>query len=155
MKLNLGVVDFPYATPPATEKNPDKVDPAHVSTGDVAVWLENRYHIMESFFHYHEEGIAKAVTESYEGAFENIIMGAPRPENMLAQAEQFIEVKFREFLSLGQIELMGIPGVPTTAAMRGVSHRFKNKRNPQGARPSFIDTGLYESAFKAWFEDVE
>jgi hypothetical protein len=39
------------------------------------------------------------------------------------------------------------------AATAGVNHRKKKpyaKANP--ARPAFVDTGLYQSAFRAWVE---
>jgi len=49
-----------------------------------------------------------------------------------------------------EVEKLGIPGVPTKAALRGVNHRLKHPYRRRGARPSFVDTSLYMSSFKAW-----
>jgi hypothetical protein len=64
-----------------------------------------------------------------------------------------IEERFKDFLSLQEMDKLGVPGVPTEAAKKGKSSRFKRRRSKGGApRPSFIDTGLYQSSFKAWVD---
>lgn len=148
--LHLGVVDMPYAH-----------DPKGTSTGDVAEILEVRYHVMEVFFELHRHDIAADLEHSVAGAIEALMQGAP-PENSspFGRAEAEIEKRFKNFLDSQEIERMGIPGVPTQAALDGVSHRFKNPRYMKKGkklvkrqrRPSFIDTGLYEASMKAWFE---
>ena len=150
VSLHLGVVDMPYAH-----------DPKGTSTGDVAEILEARYHVMEVFFELHRNEIAADMEKSVAGAIDTLMAGAP-PQNAspFAGAESGIERRFKDFLLTREIETLGIPGVPTQAALDGVSHRFKNPRYVRKGkklvkrprRPSFIDTGLYETAMKAWFE---
>lgn len=162
-RLHLGVIDLPYVNYNAPQPivltkrgKPKKKQPAPVynktgmTTGRLARILEDKYHIMESFWKMHEVNILNYMHSAMEGSLKNIMAGAPPAGNPLMQAESAIESRFKQFLSLNEIEGMGIAGVPTFAAMRGVNHRLKLKRGPP--RPSFIDTGLYESSFKAWFD---
>ena len=165
-KLHLGVVDIPYVDGPtkirrhvsrarsrrhdaAMEGGPSPS--GGVTTGDVAGWLENRYHIMELFFETHHQEITALLTEAMAGQLENLLAGGSSVEiNPLAGGTEEIENLFRKFLSDREVETLGIPGVPTQAALKGVSARFKSGYNPKGRRPSFIDTGLYEASFRAW-----
>jgi len=149
-KLYLGVIDLPYTESGQT-------------TGDVAEILEGKYKVMESYFEAHKDKIAKSLENSLQGAIESLSMGAPIA-SPFSSAESFIDKDFRNFLSMSEIENLGIPGVPTQAALDGVSHRFKNPRYKyvgkgknrtkvkRSRRPSFIDTGLYQSSMKAWFK---
>ena len=156
LTLNLGVADIPYTY--VTAGAPP------VTTGDVAGWLENKYHVMEIFAEeVGSEAIARAFERSAGLALEAVLSGAPVGSvTPYASAETEIEEAFRQFLSLGIMEGLGYPGVPTQAALDGVSHRFKSKLNrvsrkqraagvTKGVRrPSFIDTGAYEQSFRAW-----
>ena len=149
--LHLGVVDLPYNTNDGT------------TTGDVAGYLEDKYHILEVFTEAEHPLIASAVENSLKGAIENLMMGAPNVNNPFEQAADDITTAMKNFLSSQEVERMGIPGTPTQAALDGINHRFKNPRgkyktkkgkrtfvkNPR--RPSFIDTGLYQTTLKAWF----
>lgn len=162
--LHLGVVDIPYVDgPPAIKKLVSRARSRRhdaslhgssgggVTTGDVANFLEARYHVMELFWETHHEDITALLTESMAGQLENLLSGAPFSEvNPLAGGTDEIENLFRKFLSDREVENLGIPGVPTQAALKGVSARFKSGYNPKGRRPSFIDTGLYEASFRAW-----
>jgi hypothetical protein len=166
--LHLGVVDIPYVDGPAAikklvsrigrrrdrtlDENTEGLGSKRgVTTGDVAGWLEDRYHIMELFFEAHHDDITRLLTESIAGQLENLLAGAPFNDlNPLAGGTEEIENLFRKFLSDREVEGLGIPGVPTQAALDGVSARFKSGYNPKGRRPSFIDTGLYEASFRAW-----
>jgi hypothetical protein len=146
-KLHLGVIDIPYKEESQT-------------TGEVAEILEARYKVMESYFESHKLDIAKAMENSVAGALENLMLGGPVDASPFVAAESFIDADFRKFLSSSEIEKLGIPGVPTQAALDGVSHRFKNpryvkvrgKKVKRPRRPSFIDTGLYQSSMKSWFK---
>jgi hypothetical protein len=138
-KLHLGVVDLPYANGGKT-------------TGEVAQILEDKYHVMELFV---EEigltAITDALEKSAKDALADLIGGAPVSGlSLTLAAEEEIAAAFRVFLD--QQELDGVvPGVPTQASLKGVNHRFKRpyvKTNP--ARPSFIDTGLYQASARAW-----
>jgi hypothetical protein len=149
-KLHLGVVDLPYTESGQT-------------TGEVAEILEGKYKVMESYFEAHKSQITKSMENAVQGAIENLLLGAPISSPYSA-AESFIDKDFRKFLSMSEIENIGIPGVPTQAALDGVSHRFKNPKYTyvgkgknrtkvkRPRRPSFIDTGLYQSSMKSWFE---
>lgn len=145
--LHLGVIDIGYGQARRTAKI------AVETTGDVAEWLENKYHIFEVFFESHGQEIADALAQSLADQIADIAAGAPVPSDPLQDAEQSIEASFKKFLSSQEIEGFGIPGVPTKAALKGVNHRFKHpyaKGNPR--RPSFIDSGLYQASFRIWMD---
>ena len=64
-----------------------------------------------------------------------------------------VEEMFKDFISSGEAERVGVAGAPTAAALRGVNHRLLHpyaKANPR--RVSFRDTGLFQSSFKAWVD---
>jgi hypothetical protein len=146
-KLHLGIIDIPYKEESTT-------------THEVAMILEQKYGVMGAYFESHKQAIAGSMEESVVGALESLLMGAPTGGSPFASAETFIEQDFKHFLSSSEIEKLGISGVPTQAALDGVSNRFKNPRykNVNGKkvkrprRPSFIDTGLYQANMKAWIE---
>ena len=149
--LHMGVLDIPYAKR------------GGVTTFQIATWLEEKYHIMETFYNLHQNDVVLASIEnSLKGALENLALGGPLNDNMYQSAGDKITSSFKLFLSASEIESQGIPGVPTQAALDGVNHRMKNPygkwvkrgkkkkfvRNPR--RPSFIDTGTYQSTSISW-----
>ena len=141
--LNLGTLDLPYA------------DEEGKSTGDVAEILEQRYHIMEFFWEIHGEECANDLAQGFAGALENQLLGGPAPDDLYAEGYAKIEERFRDFLT--NRELDGVGGtqgyqIPTAAALRGVSHRFAHPYARRPSRPSFIDTSLFETSFRAWIE---
>lgn len=161
--LHLGVVDFPYVkhvAPPqrrvAVKTRKGGKPTAFTAppsggetTGDVATWLEDKYHVMEVFFE--EAGvdsIRKAIEHSAEMAVEALILGNQAPGlTLTSQAETEIKQAFDVFITL-QLADGIIPGVPTQAALKGVNHSLLHpyaKSNPE--RPSFRDTGTYRGAF--------
>lgn len=165
MELVFGVVDIPYveyddqgrpkkakkvskkrkATKPIKPKMPKSV-----STGDVAESLEKRYHIMREFYRMNEEFIHTEVVRSLEGAIVNLIISGILPEGQtgLDEAHEAIAERFRKFLDAEDMAASGVSGVPTRAALEGINHRLKLMKGPR--RPSFIDTGQYQAAFKSW-----
>lgn len=173
MILHLGVVDVPYAStfynkaPKASKtlrhgaaKRPtrDVAGSNTKTTGDVAEILEAKYHVMEAFFDaLGADVIAASLEHSLDDAIKDIQAGAPaKGLSVTLAAEQELETAFRIFIDQQEMDGRGTAGlpVPTRAALRGVNHRFMHpyaKGNP--ARPSFRDTGLYESAFKAWMTE--
>ena len=155
MKLNLGVIDVPYAFSPGPVKAAKKGKKAKrtkvsgvVTTGDVATILEAHYGVMAYFWEKHQQEIADLLANSLKGALETLMMGGPPAANPYAGAESDIEKMFRHFLDAREMD--GQPGVPTKAAQDGVNPRKKLKKGPP--RPSFIASGLYQSHFKAWME---
>jgi hypothetical protein len=115
--------------------------------------LEAKYHIIELFWTLHEQDNVTDLEESLSGAIENFIMGAPISIDPFGSAMSKIEDRFKQMLSNKELDSLGYPGIPTAAAMAGVSARFKSgftkNRTP---RPSFISSGQYQGAFKAWVE---
>lgn len=153
MKIQLGIVDIPYIAEPLPTKKPRKKT-AKVfleTTGEIAEILEDKYHIMEHFVQLHGEEIGAALEDGLAGALETVLMGGNPPPDLYARGEAKIEELFRRFLSQKEMDALGYPGIPTKAALTGVSHRFKQRRGPP--RPSFIDTGTYQDSFRLWMEE--
>ncbi|MEX3914885.1 hypothetical protein AB4Y43_01375 [Paraburkholderia sp. BR10872] len=162
MKLVLGVIDIPYQNPPSQKKIPQAkkgkankpvhvVNPTEQTTGDVATWLENKYQVMERFVDLHQKDINQAIEKSVSGALESLMMGAPASFNPFGAAASEIETLFKfTYLDKEEIVKTGAAGVPTEAALKGVNHRLKKGKG--ASRPSFIDTGQYESTMKVWTE---
>lgn len=137
MKLHLGVIDVPY-------------EGDSVTTGDVAEFLEDKYGIMAHFFWLYGPIISELMADSIAGQLENIIAGAPPSDDPFAEAMSKVHDLFSGFLD--DEEMKGMPGVPTLRALMGISKRFKNQKGPP--RPSFIDTGTYQAAMRAWVSGV-
>jgi len=154
VKLHLGVVDVPYAhsTAPASGKKPPTSPGSTLSTGDIAEILEARYGIMETFFEMHAQEIADDMRDALQGKLEDILLGAPIDvggELFTAGELGAIEEKFRKMLDNRELDGK-VAGVPTAAAQAGVSHRFLHPYAKRPSRPSFINTGQYQAAFRAW-----
>lgn len=171
--LHLGVIDQPYTSYDGGKKaaNPKRRGKAApppakakrtVTTAQVAGWLEARYHVMEIFYEV-DGGVQAALRESVQDAMENVMMGAPVGANPFLEATSDIQRRFKQFISNRTMETLGYPGVPTKAALEGISSRFKAHRSGQGLvrrkgsvaglrRPSFRDTGLYQASFMAWVD---
>jgi len=161
--LHLGVIDQPYtsydggkkaANPNRRRRGRDAIATPEkkartVTTGQVAQWLENRYHVMEVFYE-EDGGVLDLLNESLHDAMENVLMGAPVGANPFLEATSEIQKRFKKFISSRAMESLGYPGVPTKAALMGVNSRLKRRRGPR--RPSFRDTGLYQASFMAWVE---
>lgn len=138
--LHLGVLVIPYG---GKSKG--------TTTGDVAEFLEARYHLMETYWRLKGDKHAKQIANGIARAIEANIVGLKADPYGKAMGQ--IENGFKDFISARTVERVGILGVPTEAALKGVSHRKAHpyaKVNPR--RPSFRDTGLYQSSFKAWVE---
>jgi hypothetical protein len=139
---------LPYANAPRAKGS--KASTGTQTTGDVAEWLEEEYHVMEVFYELHKEQIASSLERSVTVAFEGLLSG--RAVAPFASAESKIASMFRKMLDSGELEGLGYPGVPTQAALRGVNHRLKHPYAKRGPRPSFIDTGLYQLSMRAWVD---
>jgi hypothetical protein len=150
--LHLGVIVQPYD------------NSVGATTGMVAEILEDKYHVMEVFFESRTPDITKALERSIQSALDQLDMNVPVENiNPFSAASGEIETAFRHFLDSQEIESLGIPGVPTQAALDGVRTSYKNptgkkgkkgkkgKRAKRSPRPSFIDTGLYNANMKVWF----
>jgi hypothetical protein len=153
MKLHLGVVDTPYSGAPRGKRA--KLKSGNQTTGDVAEILEDNYKVMERFVELHGDEIAKSLEESVAGGLDSILTGqAPLTIDVFGDAMGEIETMFRTMLDTKELERQGYPGIPThQAALRGVDHRKKHPYAKRPPRPSFVDTSLYSSSFKAWMEE--
>jgi hypothetical protein len=159
--LHLGVIDQPYRhVGPGYRGRGRKRRPVKSvgskTTFEVAEILERKYHVMELFFEAHADAILEHVVEAMQGATETALMTGTPPSPSLdptSTGMEHIRVMFNEFLDKEEMAHLGVPGVPTLAAIHGVSHRFAHPyAKGRGRRPSFIDTGLYETSFRAWVD---
>lgn len=154
--LHLGVIDIPYAYAQEGDRKKGKKKRKivkSITTGEVADILEENYGVMETFFDVHEVEIVDHLTEALAGALESMVMGAPPKADPFAAGTQQINEMFKTFILSGEAEAVSIPGTPTKAALKGVSHRRVHpyaKANPR--RPSFYDTGLYVDSFMSWVD---
>jgi hypothetical protein len=142
LTLHLGILVQPYRS------KGKKV--SAITTGDVAEILEAKYGVMGAFYKAHQGDVAKAIEDSLGGAMESLLMG--KAINPWDRGMQKIQQSFRDFISSKEAEQVGIPGTPTKAALRGVSHRFKHPYAKHPRRPSFRDTGLYMNSFRAFID---
>lgn len=119
------------------------------STHEVGSILEAKYGLFSAYYENRKEVITEHIANSIVGALEDMQLGAPAGD-MFGAAGAAISEDFRNFLNDSTIETLGIPGVPTKAALNGVQSAKKKKRGPR--RPSFIDTGILRKDFKAWVD---
>lgn len=145
--IHLGVVDVPYSNPAQTKPN-GKRQSGTQTTGDVAQWLEDKYEVIQNFADHDMQNITDAIANATAGAMQTFMQRGSMPKAPLAPAMSAIQRDFRQFLDNETIATMGVSGVPTAAALKGVNHRKKSKKGAR--RPSFIDTGLYQKSFIAW-----
>lgn len=138
--LHLGVIELPH---PGGEKS-------GLTTGDLAEILESKYGLYSVFLDANLEKIEEQIAESLQGAIDNMLAGAPAPENPFAGAEQGVARDFINYLDTSEIEKIGVRGTPTAAALAGVNHRLKLHNGAR--RPSFIDTGTLRAATSAWID---
>lgn len=127
-----------------------KTDDGPATTVTVAQALEEKYHVMGEFVEHHKDELGGIMVNSLEGALEDLYASGHVAQDPLAEAGSEIAAAFRHYLMSAEIESYGLPGVPTKAAIERKSSRFK--KGEGNARPSFIDTGAYELATRAWFE---
>ena len=161
--LFLGVIDQPYTQGPIAprravhrrnrrsgkEESFSAPASGQATTGDVAGYLEAKYHVHEIFFEEHKEEIGNDLAHAMAGALENLMQGAPVSDQPLKQATDWLQEGFQEFIDSKAMDALGYPGIPTAASIKGVRHR---KTTLEPGRPSFQDTGIYEASFAAWVE---
>jgi hypothetical protein len=107
VNLNLGVIDELYSTPPASgRRNRRSKGGSVVSTGQVAEWLEQEYHIMEHFYQLHEQEIIDAIADDTTASLETMLMGGST-ELHLGEATSKIEDAFKNMISSSELETIG------------------------------------------------
>ena len=152
-EFNLGVDDKPY---PYTKrlrhvKGRKRRKLAPKSTGDVMAILEAKYGVIHEFYENKYPQIDKIIMQHIKADIENQMAGGKGLANPIKPAMPEVEELFRKFIDKRQVEKLGIPGVPTEAALMGVRH-VRGKKTTGSRRPSFDDTGLYKKSFRAWVE---
>ncbi len=141
LTLHLGVIDVPY---------PDSPD--GITTGDVAEILEAKYGVIGSWWDHHQNEVVSSMEEGMANSLESLLMGAPPTLDPFGSAMSKSEQLFRTSIDQSEFDSYGIPGVPTQAALKGVNHRFKKPYAKRPKRPSFLDTGLYQTSYKMWVD---
>lgn len=170
MKLHLGFENYPYAgryetasplTKSAKSRRPRVLSRSQQNYGqgkttlEVANELESRYHIVETFWEMVEDEFVDQLEESFADDIEEVIaMGGTSRTGISDRDTDRLEAKFRQYLQSRKFDGV-IPGVPTTAALRGVSHLRQHPYAKRPPRPSFIDTGMYQRSFRVWVEDID
>lgn len=160
MKLTLGVLNVAYSD--ATGKKNSRK-----TTAEVARFLEDKYHVMETFAMTKQNQIAAVLADSVSNAIENMVKHGRRDGAAVTfEGEQKIEALFRAFLSAGEMQrivnsltqaereyFLSSTGGFSGAAKRGINHRKKHPYSKKNkARQAFIDTGLYMASFRAWVQ---
>jgi hypothetical protein len=136
-KLHFGVTDVPYPYG------------SHKSTHEVANILEAKYQVIENFVRDNEKEIRAILKEQAKRNARSVVAGRkPSPQGALDQFKKM----FKTYILKKQLDGR-VRGVPTLASLRGVNHRLKHPYAKRAPRPSFFDTGLYVSVFKAWIAE--
>jgi len=113
----------------------------------VAEILEGKYGLFSRFAQLNEQRMANHLADSVNDAIHTLLSGGVVTDPFLDGCEE-INQDFRTFLDEEKMAILGVPGVPTKAALSGRSKRFKRSRGPR--RPSFIDSGTLQTSFKSW-----
>ncbi len=166
MKISLGVNDIRYPDRPIQAERARRRlprggvrwrrprRPQSTTTGDVAEILERRYGLFSIFSLLNGKDITDAVENAALGQLENLLAGGPRRNRFIEDADlQPIEEAFRKAIDDRAFDGR-MPGTPTKASLAGVNHRLAHPyaaSNP--SRPSFLDTGLMQTNFRAWVSD--
>ncbi len=114
---------------------------------------------MRVFLEQNETKIGDWLVDAMKGELENMMAGKPLASVNVDLGTKLgkrsisgvsingkIEERFRDYLALG--EWQQTSGQRIAAAERGRTLRRKSKKGPK--RVAFIDTGLFQAAFRAW-----
>lgn len=136
--LHFGVVDVGYTG-----------EQGATTTGDVAQFLEDRYHVMRTFLELKEDQIARVLVDQVAGAIESIAQGnrLPRPDWKPSMGK--IDRMFRDFLDAGELQHLLPKSQKVSEETLRTSSRKKVMKQDE-ARQAFIDTGHYQASFRAW-----
>lgn len=140
MRLVFGVNDVAYTDPGSNRAT---------TTGDVAEYLENDYHVMRTYLELHEKDIGDELVQALAGEIESLAQGKPGRVDLSGPMAK-IESEFRDYLDKG--EWRQTSGQVIQAADAGVSRRRKHPYAKRKQRTAFVDTGLYQASFRAWLE---
>jgi len=151
LKLKLGVVEV--------------LEPNGITSYGLGNILEEKYTLFSAFVDIHQQEISNQLSESLAGAMETFLATGNMPKNPFNAAGEELTLSLKKYIYTE--ELAGkVAGVPTQAALEGISTRTMNGKNPRKVkggqkfkrvktgvrRPSFIDTGIFEASTKVWIE---
>lgn len=151
LKLKLGVVEVP--------------EPGGITSYGLGKILEEKYTLFSSYVDMHKKDIEHELCEALVGAFETYQATGHIAKQPFDAAGQELSLGLKKFIY--EEELAGkVSGVPTQAALEGISTRTMNGKVPKKVRggqkfkkvrtgvrrPSFIDTGIFEASTKVWIE---
>jgi len=152
MKLCLGVIDVP--------------EPEGNTTYGVGQQLENKYGLFSVFVDAHAKDIINDLGNSLARSLETYMITGNAPQNSFKQAEQDITQRLKDYITHEEMAGLGVAGVPTQAALDGLSLRTKSGKNVSkvrkgqkfkkvyGARrPSFIYSGVFQASLKVWVKE--
>lgn len=157
MKLKLGVIVVPEPSEFGDEK----------TTYDIGMILEKKYKFFTNFYKFHEKNIKEDIEKGVQEALEVLIVTKKSNSGIggLKNIDQKITDRLHKFVTNREIETMGIKGVPTEAALLGLTLRTKSgkvidkvtkgmkyKEIIGDRRPSFIYSGVFEKSLIAWIE---
>ena len=138
-RLHFGIHEAPYEYGKAR------------TTHEVAEILEARYHVIERFVADSAPDIRALILEQSARHAQQIMKGR-KPQHK-AMTDK-IRLMFRSYILRRALDGHGTARfpIPTGASLRGVNHRLKHPYARRASRPSFFDTGLYVSSFRAWID---
>ena len=139
MEINLGVLEQSYKD--------------GTTVPEVARILEDEYGVMQAFVDQHIKEIGASVAQAVSDAMDDQMMGLPVSPDVYQGAMEEIQSAFRNFLDNEEYPAQAFPQVPTQAALDGINRRLLHPYTSKNSqRPSFIDTGAYQTSFRAWVE---
>jgi len=172
MKLHLGFEDHSYVdryaktsplAPSVKKKRQKTLTQSQEAYGqgkttrEVAEELEKKYGVVEKFVELEEDFLIAMVEDKMEEDLNELLaMSHPTRgiKGFSTKETDKIVDRFRRDLSAKKFDGL-LPGVPTTASLRGVSHLHSHPYAKRAPRPSFIDTGMYSRSFTAWVEEED
>lgn len=134
MNVNFGVFNIPYAD------NPRK------NAGSVALELEKEYGIFVNFYLTLGVDIREALTPGIVHYLKSKLDYGGDMTGFLPGNADVIRM-FHRFLQMKMMD--GLPGVPTWASLHDTRDKYAGE-DLGGARPSFVDTGLFMASMVVW-----
>lgn len=150
-EIHLGFVDVPYPGQVQRRGKRGRFLRKEERSIDVAEDLEEKYHIVETFAELALAEIAEELEVDYTEQLDELFETG-RSRSGSGKFSRKVTLSFRNFLQEGGMDSL-VRGVPTKASLAGKTWRPDFNKTPVGqSRPSFIDTGTYIGAFRAWID---
>ena len=159
MKLCLGVIEVP--------------EPEGGDTYTTGMDLEKKYGVFSMFSNYRSKEINDAIADDAAIGIDMLIKGLSiNTDKLFATSGSIVTKQLHDFITSQDVEKVagnyGEQGIPTQAALDGLSYRFAKGVNARHwvskgirgegkqkyglRRPSFIYSGVFEASLKGWVE---